>query len=179
MSRWRPSTRSPRMSAVSGIRKAVRLLANCAPPKRAMAAMGVKFHGCGSNRTAAAARTIPARMRYRLFFMVFCLLLSVVLCFPAVLVRGQQICEIELAPLHDRAGLAGNGPAENRAGVDERVEFAILAAGIDVRGQAGQQGGVEGTTGKRSVQLLRVHTNERGAEAVADEFPRQLGRVES
>src|SRR5437667_11557873 len=63
--------RSLKNSPASGTRNAARLLENCAPPKSAMAAMGVKLGGCGINLEAAAARIIAARTASRGLFIFF------------------------------------------------------------------------------------------------------------
>ena len=56
---------------MSGTRKALRLLAKLAPPKRAMAASGEKLGGCGMSLAAAATNIIPERTVIRLLFIIF------------------------------------------------------------------------------------------------------------
>ena len=51
----------------------------------------------------------------------------------------DEIAEDETVPLDDVASDAVDRFGEDRAGVDEGMELAVLAAGIDVRRQFGEQ----------------------------------------
>src|SRR6185437_2437753 len=56
-------------------------------------------------------------------------------------------------PNYDRAALVAHRLVQARSGVHERVELAVLSAGVDPGGQVGQQVGVELPACKRAVEL--------------------------
>src|SRR5689334_18578520 len=59
VSHEKPRKKSVRNNATSGTTNAARLSAKVALPNSAIAAIGVRLGGCGSNRETAAARIIP------------------------------------------------------------------------------------------------------------------------
>src|SRR5258706_15993728 len=57
--------------AKRGTPKATERLRKCTPPKRAIAATGVTFHGCGIIRATVAMPIIPTNVQKRGFIMTF------------------------------------------------------------------------------------------------------------
>jgi hypothetical protein len=93
-----------------------------------------------------------------------------------VSLRGQ-VAEDEAVSLDDVAGRAGDGLGEDRAGMDEGVEFAVLAAGVDPRRQFGEKLIVVRPPGERGVERARVEADEDRLEAGGNELPRELAGV--
>jgi len=88
-----------------------------------------------------------------------------------------EIAEDEAVSLDDVPDSAGNRLGKAGTHVDERVEFASLAAWVDIGGQLGEQAIVVLATGERAVELLRVYAYEHCAKAGSDEFVRKAGGV--
>src|ERR1700761_2663126 len=62
--------------------------------------------------------------------------------------RGEEIGIDEIVSLHGLAGYDGDGSREHRAGGDEGVELAALAAWVDGGRQVGEELRVEGASGE-------------------------------
>ena len=92
---------------------------------------------------------------------------------------GYQVAEDEAVALNDRASGASDGGVEYRAGVDEGMELAVLAAEIDAGGQVGEQLLVEGATRERRIELGRVDADQGRFKSGVDEVIRELCRVEA
>jgi hypothetical protein len=67
--------------------------------------------------------------------------------------------------------------AEDRAAVDEGVELAVFAAGVDLRREVAQERFVLAAAGEGGIESLRVHTDQGGLEAKAQDFPGEGGGV--
>src|SRR5215207_9308646 len=93
--------------------------------------------------------------------------------FRQTLLAHLKIGEDEALSLDEVADSTGNRLGKAGARVDERVEFAPLAARVDVGGQLGEQALVVLATGERAVELLRVYAYEHRAKAGGDELVRQ------
>src|SRR5206468_4249238 len=63
-------------------------------------------------------------------------------------------------------------------GVDEGVELAVLAAGVDGGRKVGEEPLIEAATGERRIELTRVDADERCFEPRGDELVGELGGVE-
>jgi hypothetical protein len=61
--------------------------------------------------------------------------------------------------------------------MDEGVEFAVLAAGVDPRRQFGEKLIVVRPPGERGVERARVEADEDRLEAGGNELPRELAGV--
>lgn len=66
---------------------------------------------------------------------------------------------------------------EDRAGVDEGVELAVLAAGVDANGEVGQQRLVEGAADERRIELARIDADEHRLEARLNELEGEFAGV--
>src|SRR6267154_3630948 len=177
-----------------GKRKATRRSRAIAPENSAIAPTGVKFHGCGARRRAAA-RTIMAKIRmvrssrdsFSDFSMGILILLfgaglnavsASAMCLPrwgaAMLrpyrrFRREQVAVNEGVALDHFSKHYRNRFAENRAVEDEGVEFAVFAAWIDAGGQVVKKRGIELATGEAAVEHFGVYTGRDGAETVSVE----------
>src|SRR5215813_3298533 len=69
-----------------------------------------------------------------------------------------------------------NFTAEHGAGVDEGVELAVFAAGIDACREILQKLLIEIASGKFRRKFFRIDADQLGAEAAANHFARQLVR---
>src|SRR5882757_2866806 len=177
-----------------GKRKATRRSRTIAPENSAIAPTGVKFHGCGARRSAAA-RMIMVKIRMARssrdslsdFSMGILILLfgaglnpvpASAMCLPrwgtAMLrpyrrFRREQVAVNEGVALDHFSKHYRNRFAENGAVEDEGVEFAVFAAGIDAGGQVVKKRGVELATGEAAVEHFGVYTGCDGAETVSVE----------
>src|SRR3990172_5641738 len=95
------------------------------------------------------------------------------------LAAGQEVGEDEAVALYDLTGLYLHGTAKHRPLVAEGVEHAVLAAGVDARGQVGEQCGVERAPGERAVEALGVDTSEFRAQAGADHVAPESAGIEA
>jgi hypothetical protein len=77
---------------------------------------------------------------------------------------GEEIGIDEIVALHGLAGNDGDGTREHGAGEGEGVELAALAAGVDLGGQVGEEGGVEGAAGEGRAERARVNAGEMRAQ---------------
>src|ERR1700677_4331499 len=93
--------------------------------------------------------------------------------------RRLQIAKDKALALNDLAGVAGNRLGEDRAGMDEGVELAVLPAGVNARGQIGEQLLVIGTPREGGVERLRVQADDVRLEAGGDELASQDAGVAS
>src|SRR3989337_3212515 len=92
---------------------------------------------------------------------------------------GQEVGEDEAVALYDLTGLHRHGTAKHRPLVAEGVELAALAAGVDGRGQIGEQCGVERAPGERAVEVPGVNTSEFRAQAGADHVARESAGIKA
>ena len=97
--------------------------------------------------------------------------------FRQTLLVQVEIAEDETFSLDHLAHSAADRLGKAWARIDEGVEFAPLAARVDVGGQLGEQAFVVLPTGERAVELLRIDADELGAKAGGDEFARKASRV--
>src|SRR5882757_229201 len=177
-----------------GKRKATRRSRTIAPENSAIAPTGVKFHGCGARRRAAA-RTIIVKIRIVRnsrdslsdFSMGILILLfgtglnpvpASAMCLPrwgaAMLrpytrFRREQVAVNEGVALDHFSKHYRNWFAEDGAVEDEGVEFAVFAAGIDASGQVLKKRGIELATGEAAVEHFGVYTGRDSAETVSVE----------
>src|SRR5688572_6728693 len=79
-------------------------------------------------------------------------------CRPSI--ASHEIGEREALADHLLADQAGDRSFEARAGVDERVELAVLAARIDSRGQLIEERRVVLAAGERRVEPARVDADD-------------------
>ena len=68
------------------------------------------------------------------------------------------------------------GSREERPGVHEGVELAVLAARVDSGGQVGEEPRVVRAPGERRVEHARIDADDDRREAAVDELAGQLGR---
>ena len=71
-----------------------------------------------------------------------------------------KIGEYKPVPVDDLAHRRGNTMTEHRSRAREGVELTVLAAGIHAGGQIGQQRGIEGAAGKRSVDRTGIDAGD-------------------
>src|SRR4029077_13509376 len=87
---------------------------------------------------------------------------------------GQQIAVDERIALNYFSGANGNGVAEDGTVENEGVELAILAAGVDSRGQIAEERNGEVAAGETSVDHFGINARgdsaELGSVETADEF---------
>lgn len=93
---------------------------------------------------------------------------------PRCSLLGKQVAEDEAVSLDGLAAAAADRSVEDRATVNERVELAVLTARVDTRREVGEQLRVEGATGERAIELLRVNADEDRSEAVPDKAASKL-----
>jgi len=92
---------------------------------------------------------------------------------------APQIAKDKAVTLDDLARLACDRLGEDRSGMDEGVELAVLAAGVDAGGQVGEQLLVIRTPREGGVERSRVQTDDPRLEAGGDELSCQGARVAS
>src|SRR5215469_1774285 len=160
---------SPTNNASKGKRKARRRSRTTAPENNAIAPTGVKFHGCGAIRSAAAARIIARTTKDRsamLSFLPFSVFIS--------LLNWQQIAINERISLDYFSGANRNRFTENRPIENERVELTVFAAGINTRWQVPEECFVELASGKAAIKNLAIDTYCDGTESSRMKFANQL-----
>ena len=91
----------------------------------------------------------------------------------------DQVAEDEAVALDHLAGGASDRLGEDRAGVDEGVELAVFATGIDVRRQVGEQLCVVAAPGEGAVERARVDADDYRLEGLVEELLRERGRIAS
>src|SRR4051794_41053047 len=89
----------------------------------------------------------------------------------------EQVLKREAVARHDLSQLDLDRSVEDRAGVDEGVELAVLAAGVDAGGQVGQQRLVKAAADEGGVELPGVDADECRLETGVDEIFGEDGGV--
>src|SRR5581483_8770448 len=91
--------------------------------------------------------------------------------------RQSEIAEREAVAFDGWPQLDGQRSREDRAGVDERVELAVLAARVDMLREIREQCAVVVASGESPVEHARVDAHQNGLEACPDELVRERRRV--
>src|ERR687892_1481675 len=79
---------------------------------------------------------------------------------------GEEVGEREALAEHALADAAGDAAVEAGTRMDERVELAVLPAGVDAGGQGPEEPGVVLAAGKRGVEPSRIDADDVCLEAV-------------
>ena len=82
---------------------------------------------------------------------------------------GRQVRKAETVSLDHLSDAHRHRSLEHRSGVAERVEFAVLTAGVHRGGQVGEEAGVELAAAERRVQVAAVNVRRD-----ADDIVRRL-----
>src|SRR5579883_890227 len=169
-----PIKASPAKSASKGNRKARRRLRTTAPEKSAIAPTGVKFHGCGAMRTAAATAMMASASNVRNRNCFFPLAMS---CIRASLRFGQKITENKAVARHDFTRAHRDRRAEDGTIKYERMKLAIFSARVGVRRKFPEKGMVELASGKLRAELCGINANGNGAKSFREKVRTQFPRI--
>ena len=88
-------------------------------------------------------------------------------------VSRQHVAEPEAIAFNFLAGYDGNFPVEHRPRICKGMEFAIFAAGIDIRGKIAQEFLVKVASNKAGGYLFRIHADKFRSQPGAHHLPRQ------